>query len=82
MKAMIDRLDPADLETIGYPIELIWQPLKAAGSASPLKKRQGPLMYRMQRKAIVRLRAAAKKEGILHKTLSKARLVCDVLLRE
>ncbi len=82
MKAMIDRLDPADLETIGYPVESIWQPLETAGSAPPRKKGQGPLRYRMQRKAIVRLRAAAKKNGVLRKALSKARLICDVLLRE
>ena len=82
MTAMIDRLDPEDLETTGYPVDSIWEALESAGSSPPNKKGQGPLRYRMQRKAIVRLRSAAKKEGIFRKGLSKARLVCDVLLRE
>jgi hypothetical protein len=82
MKALIDRLDPEDLETVGYPVKSIWQPLESAGSSPPKKKGQGPLRYRMQRKAIMRLRSAAKKGGIFRKGLSKVRLVCDVLLRE
>lgn len=78
---IIDTLDPADLETLGYPRETLWAPLDAAaGSTSP----KGPALsrYRMQRKLIVRLRGWAECSPLFRRALDRTRLVCDILLRE
>lgn len=82
MEGIIAQLDPEDLRTLGYPLESLWKPLEDAGegvtpAAAPKLNR-----YRLQRKAIVALRAQAQKGGAFRKALTKARLVCDVLLRE
>jgi LPS sulfotransferase NodH len=81
MRGVIDQLEPQDLETIGHPIETLWKPLEEAeGVAAPAKQ---PLSrYRLQRKLIIKLRGAAKKGGVFRKLLQKARLTCDVLLRD
>jgi hypothetical protein len=46
------------------------------------QKRQALDRYRLQRKLIVKLRAKAQQGGLFRKTLKKAQLVCDVLLRD
>lgn len=82
MRRVIAQVDPADLETLGYPMEALWKPLdEAMGKASAPK---APKMdrYRLQRKAIVVLRGQAQKGGAFRKLLEKARLASDVLLRE
>lgn len=82
MKDVIARVDPADLETIGYPVDALWQPLEEAdGDVRPPKK---PKLdrYRLQRKLIIGLRGRAQKTGLLRKLLMKMKLVCDILLRE
>ena len=78
---IISTLDPADLETLGYPLETLWAPLEAAGGTAPPKP---PKLsrYRMQRKLIVYLRGHAQRNGAFRKILQRARLTCDVLLRE
>lgn len=82
MRDVIARLDPADLETLGYPLEKLWKPLEEAGDniAPPAKPKLD--RYRIERKLIVTLRAQARKGGLFRKLLHKARLTCDVLLRE
>lgn len=82
MRSIIDQLDPADLETLGYPVETLWKPLDdAMGKASTPQK---PKMnrYRLQRKAIVALRGQAQRNKLFRKALQKAKLTCDVLLRD
>ncbi len=75
-------VDPADLETIGYPPAKIWKPLLEAGDGVPAPKAPKLDRYRLERKLIVRLRSAARGGGPLRRVLEKARLACDVLLRE
>ena len=82
MEGVIGQLDPADLETIGYPLEELWRPLEEAEGKTFRPKKQPLSRYRLQRKAIVKLRAAAQGSGIVRKGLRTVRLACDVLLRD
>ncbi len=82
MQRVISQVDPADLETLGYPIDTLWKPLEEMeGDVAPLPK---PKMdrYRLQRKAIVHLRGRAQKSEAFRNLLKKMRLATDVLLRE
>jgi hypothetical protein len=82
MQGVISQLDPADLDTLGYPVDTLWAPLKEAdGVAVPVEK---PALnrYRLQRKAIMQGRAFAQRNTAVRRILEKARLACDVLLRE
>jgi hypothetical protein len=78
---VLDELDPADLETLGYPRERIVADLAAARGAAVPVKAKGPLRYRMERKLLVALR-----RNIHHNALGRAarrlRFALDVLLRE
>ncbi len=78
---IIERLDPADLETWGHPIDTIWAPFEelSGGSAPPKKKLD---RYILQRKAIVVLRRQVGRSEALRKLLKRVRLGADVLLRE
>jgi len=81
MEKIIAALDPEDLSTLGYPLQTLWEPLETI-SDTPLSSPKLPLTrYRLQRKLIIRLRAMAQ-GGLFRRLLEKARLVCDVLLRE
>lgn len=81
MENVIGQIDPADLATYGYPVETLWESLRAVdGAVLPPKPKLN--RYRLQRKLIVRLRARAQRQGLFRSGLQKARLVCDVLLRE
>jgi hypothetical protein len=75
-------VDPADLETIGYPPAKIWKPLEEAGDSVPAPKPPKLDRYRIERRLIVRLRSAARRSGLFRRLLEKGRLACDVLLRE
>jgi len=79
---IVARLDPADLALWGHPIETFWEPLERAGTAgkAPVKKKLD--RYRLQRKAIVKLRASVQRSPALRKLLGRVRLAADVLLRE
>lgn len=81
MQEVIARVDPADLEQIGYPAESLWSPLQEAGAVAPPAK---PRLdrYRLQRKAIIRMRAMAQRTPLVRKALQTLRLATDVLLRE
>lgn len=81
MKRIVATLDPADLETLGYPLDTLWTPLEEAGGTAPPKPPKFS-RYRLQRKLIVGLRRRARSNGLFRKVLKKARLTCDVLLRE
>lgn len=83
MKRVIAQLDLEDLKTLGYPAETLWKPFdEAQGKAFTPKKKPGLDRYRLQRKMIVLLRGQAQKGGAFQKLLKKAKLTCDVLLRE
>jgi len=78
---VLDELDPADLETLGYPREKIVADLAAAkGGAVPVKAK-GPLRYRMERKVLVALRRNIH-ENALGRVAKRLRFALDVLLRE
>jgi LPS sulfotransferase NodH len=82
MRGVIAQLDPDDLNTIGYPLDTLWRPMESVAGHGAQPKPQKLSRYRLQRKLIVRLRAAAKKPGALRSVLRKLQLACDVLLRE
>ena len=79
---IIDRLDPEDLAIWGHPLETIWQPLEEAGAAGAKPKSKKLDRYRLQRKAIVRLRKAVGQSAALRRMLEKMRLGADILLRD
>lgn len=83
MQGVIAQLDPADLDTLGYPIDTLWKPLQEAQGQAGIPPARPKLdRYRLQRKLIKTLRARAQAGGPFRKLLTKLRLVCDVLLRE
>lgn len=82
MESIIGQLDPADLETVGYPVDELWKPLQEAEGQTFTPKKPGLSMYRLKRKLIIKARAMAKKDGLIRKLLKKVRLVADVLLRD
>lgn len=81
-RAIIARLDPADLATWGHPLETLWQPIERASGGVVATSRRGLDRYRLQRRLIVRLRRLTQKHAILRRTLHTIRLGADVLLRE
>jgi hypothetical protein len=78
---LVDELDPADLETIGYPRETIVAQLEAAKGAPVPVKREAPLRYRLERKALVAIRRNIHTNR-LGKLLKRVRFALDVVLRE
>jgi hypothetical protein len=82
MERTIQSLDPADLETLGYPAAEIWTPMEAAAGKTFAPKKQKLDRYRLQRKAIIRLRGLARRNAPFRKLLHTLRLGADVLLRE
>jgi len=82
MQDIIRQVDPGDLDTLGYPPDQLWKPLEEGRNDAVAPKKPKLDRYRLQRKLIVLLRARAQEGGPFRKLLEKARLVCDVLLRE
>ncbi len=78
---VLDELDPADLETLGYPREKIVAQLSAASGAPAPVKAKGPLRYRMERKVLVALRRNIH-QNALGRVAKRLRFALDVLLRE
>ena len=81
VSAVLDALDPADLETLGYPRETIVAQLEAAKGAPVPVKTKGPLRYRLERKALVALRRNIH-HNALGRLAKRLRFALDVLLRE
>lgn len=79
---MIAAVHPDDLETLGYPLDSLWKPLREAAPGLPPPKAPPITRYRLERIAIVRLRRLARRNALFRRLLTKARLACDVLLRE
>ena len=82
VRDMIEKIDTADLETWGYPIETLWKPLEDLGDEVTPPKKPKLNMYRLQRKTIMKLRGTVKKSNFLRGLLGKMKLFCDVLLRD
>jgi hypothetical protein len=78
---VLDQLDPADLETLGYPRAKIDAQLAAARGATVAPKSKGPLRYRMERKLLVALRRNIH-QNALGRALKRLRFALDVVLRE
>jgi hypothetical protein len=78
---LVDELDPADLETLGYPRARIVEQLEAARGAPVPVKRQAPTRYALQRRALVALRRNIH-HNALGRVLKRVRFALDVVLRE
>ncbi len=78
---VLDQLDPADLETLGYPRDKIVAQLEAAKGAPIPTRREGPLRYRLERKFLVAMRRNIH-HNALGRVLKRVRFALDVVLRE
>lgn len=81
-KKMIQSVAPEDLAQIGYPIDTLWKSLEEAGDGIQAPKPPKLTKYRLERAAIMRLRALAQHNTVFRKLLKKVHLASDVLLRE
>ncbi|HIA48520.1 MAG TPA: sulfotransferase, partial [Candidatus Hydrogenedentes bacterium] len=82
MQTIVSQLDQADLETIGYPIETFWTPMEEVEGKTFNPKKQSMSRYRLQRKAIIKIRGFAQSNHIFRGLLRKIQLVSNVLLRD
>jgi len=78
---LVDQLDPADLETLGYPRAEIVEQLEAARGAPVPMKREAPTRYALERKLLVALRRNIH-HNRLGRALKRLRFALDVVLRE
>ncbi len=78
---LLDELDPADLDTLGYPRPTIVAQLEAARGAPVPVARTAPLRYRLERKLLVALRRDIH-HNALGRVLKRLRFALDVVLRE
>ncbi|MFN8544409.1 MAG: sulfotransferase [Candidatus Binatia bacterium] len=78
---LVDELDPADLETLGYPRTRIIEQLEAAKGAPVPVKREAPMRYKLERRLLVLLRRNIHRNA-LGRVLGRLRFALDVLLRE
>ncbi|HOC70431.1 MAG: Sulfotransferase domain protein [Candidatus Hydrogenedentes bacterium ADurb.Bin101] len=81
-KQIIAAVHPDDLALLGYPVETLWKPLEEAEGTVRAPKPPSLTRYRLERKMIMGLRGLAQRNRPFRKALEKARLACDVLLRE
>lgn len=78
---LLDELDDADLDTLGYPRAAIVAQLESAKGVPVPVKAQAPLRYRLERRALVALRRNIH-HNALGRVLQRVRFALDVLLRE
>jgi hypothetical protein len=78
---LVDELDPADLETLGHPRAEIVAQLEAARGGPVPVRREAPLRYALERKALVALRRNIHRNA-LGRVLKRLRFALDVVLRE
>jgi hypothetical protein len=81
VSGVVDGLDPADLETLGYPRARIVEQLEAAKGAPVAVKRDAPLRYKLERRLLVALRRNIH-QNALGRALKRVRFALDVVLRE
>jgi Sulfotransferase family len=78
---VLNALDPADLDTLGYPRDRIVAQLEEAAGAPVSVKAKAPLRYQLERRLLVALRRNIH-HNALGRVLTRARFALDVLLRE
>jgi Sulfotransferase family len=78
---VLNELDPADLDTLGYPRDKIVAQLEAARGAPVPIKAAAPVRYKLERRALVALRRNIH-HNALGRVLKRVRFALDVLLRE
>jgi hypothetical protein len=78
---VLEELDPADLETLGYPRARIVEQLEAARGAPVPVKRAAPMRYVLERRLLVALRRNIH-HNALGRVLKRVRFALDVVLRE
>ena len=78
---IVGELDPADLETLGYPRAQIVEQLEAARGAPLPVRREAPARYALERKLLVALRRNIH-HNRLGRVLKRLRFALDVVLRE
>jgi len=81
VRETIDRIDPADLETLGYPRDAILAELEAGRGAKPSARREIPTRYALERKLLIALRRNIH-HNALGRVLKRLRFALDVVLRE
>jgi len=76
---MMARLDPADLDVWGWPVDASWAPVEAAGGGPPPKPPRNS--YTLQRRIMLSLKKDIhnRPHG---KLIKRVKYYCDVLLRE
>lgn len=82
IRQVIAQLDPADLSTLGYPVETLWKPYEESADRPVEVKKPKLDRYRIQRKMIMILREQARRRSAFRSLLKKVQLAMDVLLRE
>jgi len=78
---VIDGLDDADLDTLGYSRSTIVAQLEAARGGPVPVRTKAPLRYRLERKLLVALRRNIH-HNVLGRQLKRVRFALDVILRE
>jgi hypothetical protein len=81
-RSIVAKLDPDDLALWGHPLETFWKPLEDMAGKEFKPKPKKLDRYRLERKAIVVLRAQVQKSDKLRDLLKRLRLGADVLLRD
>ena len=82
LQKVVNKLDPADLATIGFPLETFWLPLEKSGAARKPERTARPSFYRFQRKVILTGRRITQRSRTVRSVVTWLKLVCEVLLRE
>jgi hypothetical protein len=77
----VARLDPADLDAWGYPLDVFWKPMEEADPTAWKPRKIEVDRFQRQRIALRWLRKAAQTTP-LGDALKRARFGCDVVLRE
>jgi len=93
VRKLVERLDPEDLRTLGYPLETFWEAMDdpsgrdpavngTTDRMAPRSQRWNITRYALERQAIVQGRALVQRSGTLRDVVSTIRIACEVLLRE
>lgn len=77
----IAMVEPADLETWGYPLDTFWKPMQDADPAAWKPRKIALDRFQKQRRLLRWLRRAATGSAF-GRVLGKVRFACDVILRE
>ncbi len=84
MQETVNALAPEDLAACGYPLSKLWNPLERAKqqlAGQPPKRPHEPLtQYRLQRKAIVRMRAWVQRGGLFKRAVELVRRAAHAAL--